>query len=150
MVDKVKDKFNVITSILSLIAVIMSGIAFVKGNQKPPVELTDVQYVMYLGLPEKNEDGTDFTDEQAKDLLETILVRHFSGYTIQNALGGWTEEDGAYDHENTLVIYLSDTDEESVKAAADELLKEFDQKTILIQTNLTVTEFYSGEKAKKE
>ena len=95
-------------------------------------------------------DGTDFTDEQAKDLLETILVRHFSGYTIQNALGGWTEEDGAYDHENTLVIYLSDTDEESVKAAADELLKEFDQKTILIQTNLTVTEFYSGEKAKKE
>jgi len=148
MVEKVKEKFNVITSILSLVAVIMSGIAFVKGNQKPPVEPTDVQYVMYLGLPAENEDGSEFTDKQAKDLLETILVRHFSGYTIQNALGGWTEEDGTYDHENTLVIYLSDTDEESVKAAADELLKEFDQHSILIQTNLTITEFYSGKDAK--
>ncbi len=140
-----KDKFALISSILSLIAVIMSGIAFVKGNQPSPTEQKDVQYVMYLGLPDKNEDGTEFTDAQAKDLLETILVRHFSGYTIQNALGGWTEDDGTYDHENSLVIYLSDTDMEHVKEAADELLKEFDQHTILIQTNETVTEFYSGE-----
>lgn len=140
-----KDKFALISSILSLIAVIMSGIAFVKGNQPSPTEQKDVQYVMFLGLPDKNEDGTEFTDAQAKDLLETILVRHFSGYTIQNALGGWTEDDGTYDHENSLVIYLSDTDMEHVKEAADELLKEFDQHTILIQTNETVTEFYSGE-----
>ena len=140
-----KDKFALISNILSLIAVIMSGIAFVKGNQPSPTEQKDVQYVMYLGLPDKNEDGTEFTDAQAKDLLETILIRHFSGYTIQNALGGWTEDDGTYDHENSLVIYLSDTDMEHVKEAADELLKEFDQHTILIQTNETVTEFYSGE-----
>ena len=67
-----KDKFALISSILSLIAVIMSGIAFVKGNQPSPTEQKDVQYVMYLGLPDKNEDGTEFTDAQAKDLLETI------------------------------------------------------------------------------
>lgn len=140
-----KDKFALISSILSLIAVIMSGIAFVKGNQSSPTEQKDVQYVMFLGLPAENEDGSEFTDAQAKDLLETILVRHFSGYTIQNALGGWTDDDGNYDHENSLVIYISDTDMEHVKAAADEMLKEFDQHTILIQTNETVTEFYSGE-----
>lgn len=140
-----KDKFALISSILSLIAVIMSGIAFVKGNQPSPTEQKDVQYVMFLGLPAENEDGSEFTDAQAKDLLETILVRHFSGYTIQNALGGWTDDDGNYDHENSLVIYISDTDMEHVKAAADEMLKEFDQHTILIQTNETVTEFYSGE-----
>ena len=140
-----KDKFAIISSILSLIAVIMSGIAFVKGNQPSPTEQKDVQYVMFLGLPAENEDGSEFTDAQAKDLLETILVRHFSGYTIQNALGGWTDDDGNYDHENSLVIYISDTDMEHVKAAADEMLKEFDQHTILIQTNETVTEFYSGE-----
>lgn len=140
-----KDKFALISSILSLIAVIMSGIAFVKGNQPSPTEQKDVQYVMFLGLPAENEDGSEFTDAQAKDLLETILVRHFSGYTIQNALGGWTDDDGNYDHENSLVIYISDTDMEHVKAAADEMLKEFDQNTILIQTNETVTEFYSGE-----
>lgn len=140
-----KDKFALISSILSLIAVILSGIAFVKGNQPSPTEQKDVQYVMFLGLPAENEDGSEFTDAQAKDLLETILVRHFSGYTIQNALGGWTDDDGNYDHENSLVIYISDTDMEHVKAAADEMLKEFDQHTILIQTNETVTEFYSGE-----
>ena len=89
MVDKVKDKFNVITSILSLIAVIMSGIAFVKGNQKPPVELTDVQYVMYLGTNDKDTNEPVFDPDEAKAQAEEILVDHFGGYTIQEANGGW-------------------------------------------------------------
>ena len=46
--------------------------------------------------------------------------------------------------EYTLVIILSDTDLGTVHAAADELLSVFDQGSVLIQANTTVTEFYSG------
>ena len=77
--------------------------------------------------------------EQAKQ----ILIRHFGGYTIQEATGGWLDEGELY-QEYTLVIYLSDTTPEKVHAAADELVETFHQSSVLIQTNPTRTEFYSG------
>lgn len=42
------------------------------------------------------------------------------------------------------MIYISDTDLEHVHLAADELVKVFDQSSVLIQSNLTKTEFYEG------
>ena len=42
------------------------------------------------------------------------------------------------------MIYLSDTTREQVHAAADELIRVFDQSSVLIQANETQTEFYSG------
>ena len=41
------------------------------------------------------------------------------------------------------MIYLSATTEDAVYAAADELMAAFNQKTVLIQKNPTMTEFYS-------
>lgn len=73
-----------------------------------------------------------------------ILIDHFDGYTIQEAHGGWID-DGTEYQEFTLVIYLSDTTLDAVHAAADELVETFHQSSVLIQANLTTTEFYSGK-----
>ena len=75
-------------------------------------------------------------------VLEDILIRHFGGYTIQEAHGGWIDGDTKY-QEYTLVIYLSDTTKEAVYAAADEMVKTFRQSSIMIQENPTRTEFYA-------
>ena len=72
-----------------------------------------------------------------------ILIRHFGGYTIQEASGGWVDEEKLY-QEYTLVIYLSDTTLEKIHAAADEMISTFDQSSVLIQANETRTEFYSS------
>ena len=74
--------------------------------------------------------------------LRDILIRHFGGYTIQEARGGWIDEGTVY-QEYTLVIYLSDTTLEKVHAAADEMIATFRQSSVLIQENPTRTEFYS-------
>ena len=60
---------------------------------------------------------------------------------IQEAHGGWIDGDTEY-QEYTLVIYLSDTTEDAVHSAADELIEVFHQSSVLIQTNPTTTEFY--------
>jgi len=65
---------------------------------------------------------------------------------MQEAQGGWMDGDKLY-QEYTLVIYLSDTTEQAVHAAADELVKVFRQSSVLIQANPTQTEFYSGAAA---
>ena len=85
------------------------------------------------------------TQEEALERTIEILLKHFGGYTVQEAHGGWIS-DGKQYREYTLVIYLSDTDIDSVHAAADELLEAFHQSTVLIQKNETHTEFYSPEK----
>ena len=84
------------------------------------------------------------TPEEAQKKAEQILIEYFGGYTIQEAHGGWIDGDTEY-QEYTLVIYLSDTDLESVHKAADVMIEEFHQSSVLIQANQTVTEFYAGE-----
>lgn len=104
----------------------------------------DVQYVLYLGTNDQDTNQPMFEHEEAKRLLKEILIKHVSGYTISEAEGGWTDDEGTLFEEYTLVIYLSDTTLDQVHALCDELLASFDQSSVLIQTNKTTTEFYSG------
>ena len=105
---------------------------------------SSIQYVLYLGTNDKDTNKPVFTQAEAQEKAKEILVRHFGGYTMQEANGGWLDGDTLY-QEYTLVIYLSDTNEEAVHAAADELVETFRQSSVLIQANPTTTEFYSGK-----
>ena len=104
-----------------------------------------VQYVLYLGTNDKDTNKPVYTQAEAMEKARAILIRNFGGYTIQEAHGGWIGDDGTECQEYTLVIYLSDTTEDRVHAAADELIRVFNQSSILIQANPTKTEFYSAK-----
>ena len=106
-------------------------------------ETGGVQYVLYLGTNDKDTNKPVFTQAEAMEQARSVLIRLFGGYTIQEAHGGWIGDDGTEYQEYTLVIYLSDTTEDQVHAAADELISLFNQSSVLIQANPTKTEFYS-------
>lgn len=140
-------KLGIITLVLALIAVALSAAALTASlKTEAPAAQTqeDVQYVLYLGTNDKDTNQPVLPEEAAKAKAEEILLDHFGGYTIQNANGGWIDGGTVY-REYTLVIYLSDTTAEEVHAAADELIREFRQSSVLIQANRTATEFYAGE-----
>ena len=109
-----------------------------------PENDSHTQYVLYLGTNDKDTNKPVFTQAEAQEKAKEILVRHFGGYTMQEANGGWLDGDTLY-QEYTLVIYLSDTNEQAVHAAADELVETFRQSSVLIQANPTTSEFYSGK-----
>ncbi|MCR5296569.1 MAG: haloacid dehalogenase-like hydrolase [Clostridiales bacterium] len=102
------------------------------------------QYVLYLGTNDKDTNQPVFTEAEAMERAKDILIRHFGGYTIQEAHGGWIDGDITY-QEYTLVIYLSDTTLDKVHAAADEMVETFRQSAVMIQQNPTRTEFYAGK-----
>ena len=146
-------KTGTLTLILSIIAAVLACVAIVmvcsSGKSEAPAAASDpsardIQYVMYLGTNDKDTNQPVVSPEEAKAQAEDILISHFGGYTIQEANGGWID-DGTVYQEYTLVIYLSDTSPEEIHAAADELIKVFNQSSVLIQANETSTEFYSGE-----
>ena len=107
---------------------------------------SDVQYVLYVGTNDKDTNKPVFTQSEAMETAKEILIRRFGGYTIQEASGGFIDGNTVY-QEYTLVLYLSDTTEDEVHAAADELLETFRQKAILIQTIPSTSEFYTGRAA---
>lgn len=137
-------KLGIAALILALIALALSVFDLVTPPKNAEQEEYDVQYVMYLGTNDKDSYEPFGTPEVCKARVDEVLTRHFEGFTIQEANGGWTNENGTVDHEYTVVILLSDTTLEKVHAAADDLIREFNQSSVLIQANRTKTEFYSG------
>ena len=146
----------VIVMILSILAIGLSVLAIGMSSyflitktgsaSKDPSEESDIQYVLYLGTNDKDTNEPVYTPDEAKEKAKEILIEHFGGYTIQEANGGWVDGDKVY-QEYTLVITLSDTNLDQVHAASDDLIREFNQSTVLIQANETMTEFYAGSNA---
>ena len=132
-------------SLAAALAVLMtvSSLAAVPARAEE-IAADGVQYVLFLGTNDKDTNKPVFTQEEAMERARDILIRHFGGYTVQEAYGGWVGDDGQVFREYTLVIYLSDTTPDKVYAAADELVETFRQSSVLIQTNPTKTEFYTG------
>lgn len=116
----------------------------------PPAEAAaseqtgDIQYILYLGTNDKDTNEPVYAPEEAREILEDILISYLGGYTISEAYGGWVGDDGMEYQEYTLVIYLSDTDIDTVHSLCDELISTYNQSSILIQGDVTTTEFYSG------
>ena len=104
----------------------------------------DTQYVLYVGTNDKDTNQPVFTPNEAMEKAKGILINRFGGYTIQEAQGGWIDDNGTIYQEFTVVIHLSDTTADEVHAVCDEFIREFNQSTILVQENRTKTEYYSG------
>ena len=130
--------------LLALIFALM-GSALAEAQTPSDEDTGSVQYVLYLGTNDKDTNKPVFTQQESMEQAQAILIRRFGGYTIQEAHGGWVGDDGKLYQEYTLVIYLSDTTLDKVHAACDELVKTFNQSSVLIQCNQTTTEFYSGQ-----
>ena len=138
-----KNKSSLIFSLFMVAIIALSSVALVSGCDKSAKgdDDTDVQYVLYLGTNDKDTNEPVYTHEVSKQKAIEILLKHFGGYTVQEADGGWIDGDKVYT-EYTLVIHLSDTTLDKVHAACDEMIQVFNQSSVLIQANSTKTEFY--------
>ncbi|MBR1742299.1 MAG: hypothetical protein IJ733_10640, partial [Lachnospiraceae bacterium] len=104
-----------------------------------------LQYVMYVGTNDKDTYRAEHTNEEAKEIVDKICLKYFEGYTLQEATGSWTDEKDNITHEYTIVCYFDDAEKETVYQAADEIIKELNQNTVLIEQDEIRTEYYSGK-----
>ena len=136
-------KIGWIAFIIAVIALCLSVVNLSIAQKPSEQPEKDIQYVLFLGTNDKDTNEPVFSPEEAKVRAADILIEHFGGYTIQEANGGWKDGETLY-QEYTLVIYLSDTTLNEVHSASNDLIRVFNQSSILIQSNETSTEFYSG------
>lgn len=138
-------KIGILALALALIAAGLSAASLILAAKPAEEKTADIQYVLYLGTNDKDTNEPVCAPEEAKEKAKEILIKHFGGYTIQEANGGWAGDDGTLYQEYTLVIYLSDTTADKVHQASDDLIAAFNQSSVLIQMNRTETEFYAGK-----
>lgn len=139
-------KCSIAAIILSIIAIALSVFSMTRiGSMDKDEEVRDVQYVLYVGTNDKDTNEPVYPPEESMEKMKSLLIENFGGYTIQEANGGWIDDEGKEYQEYTMVVYLSDTTPDNVHALCDELINVFNQSSILIQANETTTEFYAGK-----
>ena len=136
------NKLSIIAIAISAVSLVCSGLGLARGAGSG--DGGSVQYVMYVGTNDKDTYKMEHTEEEARDIVDQICLKHFEGYTLQDATGAWTDDAGVATHEYSLVCYFDGAEESAVKAAADEILAALNQSAVLIEKDVIDMEYYGG------
>ena len=136
--------FAILCSV-STIAIALSTWALVRSYTAPKQE---IEYTMYVGTNDKETYQLEMDLEAARSIVHNTMMDHFSdGFTMQDAKGVWRDENNVVTLEYTFVCILEHADKKEVYKAADELIEQLNQSTILIVSNsIAKADFYTGSK----
>ena len=110
-----KNKKNLIIIVLLIVNMFATGTVgfFVWRLNSNQSSNERVQYTMYVGTNDKDTYEQIISTEDAKSIIDNICFKYLEGYTIQDAKGSWVDENGLVTHENTIVCYFDDTDNDT-------------------------------------
>ena len=139
-------KKAVCIAVALIIALNCAGIAMLyrKVNQMA-AEQSVAWYTLYVGLNDKDSYRQEISDEDTIKIIYDVCSSHTDGFTVWKANGMWVDEKEIATYENTIVCRFYETDESTIHHIADELIRELNQNTILIEKSAGATEYYSGQ-----
>lgn len=105
-----------------------------------------IKYTMYIGLNDKDTYTQLIPYEEAEKKVSGIALKYVDGFTELSAKGTYKDEKGIITHENSLVFEFSSATDQQMKAVMNEVLKELNQNSILVEKQNVNREFYEGEK----
>ena len=79
-------------------------------------------------------------------MVNAICAKYVGGYTASDAKGGWVDETDTLTQENTLVYSFYEITEEQLVQVMDEILKQLNQNSILVERQEAVYTYYYGNK----
>ena len=101
-----KKNGTIIAIIIAIVSLCCSAVCLgmVLGQLNAPKALEadtgkSIQYVMYVGTNDKDTYKMEMSREEARNIVDTVCLKYFEGYTLQDATGAWTDETGAITHE---------------------------------------------------
>ena len=106
---------------------------------------TGEKYILYIGTNDKDTYTQLIPTEEARGKVNAICAKYVGGYTVSDARGGWVDETDTLTQENTLVYSFYEVTEEQLRQIMDDVLKELNQNSILVEKQEAVYTYYSGE-----
>ncbi len=118
-------------------------------NNNKKVEVNDdttIKYTLYIGTNDKDTYEPVYEYETCVAKVTEICVKYTDGCTISEAHGYWKDDTSAITKEDTIVLILEDIEKSVVYQICDEVIKELNQNSILVETGNITSEFYSTSK----
>ena len=91
------------------------------------------KYILYVGLNDKDTKTQKIDTLSAYNLTNNILLNYVEGATVTQSKGIYKHNNGNVIIENTLIIELLFTDNNTVNKIANDLKKALNQESIAIQ-----------------
>lgn len=91
------------------------------------------KYILYVGLNDKDTKTQKIDTLSAYNLANNILLNYVEGATVTQSKGIYKHQNGNVVIENTLIIELLFTDNDTVNKIANDLKKALNQESIAIQ-----------------
>ena len=107
---------------------------------------TGEKYILYIGTNDKDTYQQEIPTEEARDMVNAICAKYVGGYTASDAKGGWVDETDTLTQENTLVYSFYEITEEQLVQVMDDILKQLNQNSILVERQEAVYTYYYGNK----
>ena len=105
-----------------------------------------VKYTMYIGLNDKDTYVQIMPFGEAEKKVSDIALKYVDGFTVLSARGAYKDEKGIITNENSLVFQFLYVTDEQIKLIMDEVLKELNQNSILLEKQKVNYTFYEGVK----
>lgn len=105
----------------------------------------EVKYTMYVGLNDKDTYTQLISTEDAEKKVSEIALRYVDGFTQLSAKGAYKDEDGIVTYENSLVFEFYSATEEQMKSIMNDIIRELNQNSVLIEKENVSYRFYEGE-----
>lgn len=138
-------KIRLVTRLLLVILVILiSGCSM--PARKDLAQSEAVKYTLYIGLNDKDTYLQKISSGEAEKKVSAIALKYVDGFTQYWAKGAYKDEKGVVTQENTLIFTFYSATDEQMKGIMDEVLKELNQNTVLIEKQRVGYEFYGGQK----
>lgn len=140
---KMKKYFREITIFILLCLV---PISYSLSNYIGASNNKEIKYTMYVGLNDKDTYKQIISTSDAEKKVEGIILKYLDGFTRIYGRGAYMDEKKTITRENSLIyIFYSATDED-VKSIMNEIIKELNQNSVLIEKEKIDYEFYEGVK----
>lgn len=92
------------------------------------------KYTLSIGLNDKDSKTQEISDtESCLRIIESLNESLIDGYTIYNADGFYTHENGAQVNEKTIIVDIVNEKKEKILKACKSIKRKLNQESVLIQ-----------------
>ncbi len=143
-----KNSLNIILFVVC-ISILLFGMTGIYVSRDVPQKADGMEeakeYVLYIGLNDKDSYNQVLSTQEAKQKINAICTKYVTGYTIVEAQGGWVDEKNILTQENSLVYYFRGASEADIYAIMEEALLELNQNTIMMEERTVYFTYYGAD-----
>lgn len=103
------------------------------------------QYIIYVGLKDMNTQNQEVSLEDALNIIDDICFKYVNGYTIQEGYGCRINDSKVATRSKTIICRFDGSSKETIYDIADEIIEQFNQDSVFIESDSIGMEYYSGK-----